>query len=232
MRVTSLLRLFRHLEGPQTVGRGPAFWITFAVVFVIACAYPLVSDGYTVGNTVYFFIWVFIALSLCLIWGYGGALSFGQTAFFGIAGYGYGILTINFGKEIDSPESKAFFAKFKAKFPNEPYVNQEAENSYLAVYLYKQMVERAKSTKREEIRKVIAQGDVCLDAPEGKVCIDPKSQHMSHTIYLAKVGADHSISFPKVWKDIKPYWLGEAGCDLTKKDPMAQYTPSNPPPKP
>ncbi len=40
---------------------------------------------------------MFIALSLCLIWGYGGALSFGQTAFFGIAGYGYGILTINFG---------------------------------------------------------------------------------------------------------------------------------------
>jgi branched-chain amino acid transport system permease protein len=40
---------------------------------------------------------VFIALSLCLIWGYGGSLSFGQTAFFGIAGYGYGVLTINFG---------------------------------------------------------------------------------------------------------------------------------------
>ena len=83
-----------------------------------------------------------------------------------------------------------------------------------------------------DIRKVIAVGDVCMDAPEGKVCIDPKSQHMSHTIYLAKVGADHSISFPKVWEDIKPYWLGDAGCDLTKKDPMAQYTPSNPPPKP
>lgn len=95
--MTSLLRLFRHLEGPQTVGRGRAFWAAFAAVVAMACAYPLFSDGYTVGNTVYFFIWVFIALSLCLIWGYGGALSFGQTAFFGIAGYGYGILTINFG---------------------------------------------------------------------------------------------------------------------------------------
>ncbi len=87
----------RRLEGPQTVGRGPAFWITFAIVFAIACAYPLFSDGYTVGNTVYFFVWVFIALSLCVIWGYGGSLSFGQTAFFGIAGYSYGILTLNFG---------------------------------------------------------------------------------------------------------------------------------------
>ena len=27
------------------------------------------------------------------------------------------------------------------KFPNEPYINQEAENSYLAVYLYKEMVD-------------------------------------------------------------------------------------------
>jgi ABC-type branched-subunit amino acid transport system permease subunit len=86
-----------RLEGPQTMGRGPLFWGGFVVVVLIACCYPLFSDGYTVGNTVYFFVWVFIALSLSLIWGYGGALSFGQTAFFGIAGYGYGILTINFG---------------------------------------------------------------------------------------------------------------------------------------
>ena len=140
-------------------------------------------------------------------------------------------VTTNYIEEVDTPESKAFLAKWHAKFPDEPYVNQEAENSYLAVYLYKQMVERAKSTDHDAIRKVIAEGDVCMDAPEGKVCIDPKSQHMSHTIYLARVGEDHSITFPKVWQDIRPYWLGEAGCDLTKSNPEAQYTPSNPPPK-
>jgi branched-chain amino acid transport system substrate-binding protein len=140
-------------------------------------------------------------------------------------------VTTNYIEEVDTPESKAFLAKWKAKFPDEPYVNQEAENSYLAVYLYKQMVERAKTTDHDAIRKVIAEGDVCMDAPEGRVCIDPKSQHMSHTIYLAKVGEDHSITFPKVWQDIKPYWLGEAGCDLTKSNPEAQYTPSNPPSK-
>ena len=139
-------------------------------------------------------------------------------------------VTTNYIEEVDSPSSKAFLAKWKAKFPNEPYVNQEAENSYLAVYLYKQMVERANgSTKRADLRKVIAAGDVCVDAPEGKVCIDPKSQHASHTIYLAKVDEKHAISFPKTWDNIQPYWLGKAGCDLTQKDPMAQYTPSHPP---
>ena len=94
-----VLRFLGQLEGPQTIGRGPGFWSLFVVVVAAAAAYPLFSDGYTVGNSVYFFTWVFMALGLSLIWGYGGALSFGQTAFFGIAGYGYGILTINFGSD-------------------------------------------------------------------------------------------------------------------------------------
>ncbi|WP_407521641.1 branched-chain amino acid ABC transporter permease [Methylobacterium oryzisoli] len=91
------MRALRRLEGPQTMGRGPAFWIAFAVVLAGAVAYPRFADGYTVGNTAYFFCWVFMALGLCLIWGYGGALSFGQTAFFGLSGYAYGVLTINLG---------------------------------------------------------------------------------------------------------------------------------------
>ncbi|KGB80831.1 urea ABC transporter substrate-binding protein [Rhodovulum sp. NI22] len=138
--------------------------------------------------------------------------------------------TVNYIEEVDTPESKAFVEKWHAKFPDEPYINQEAENSYAAVYLYKLMVERAKSTDLEAIRGVIAEGDICFDAPEGEMCIDPKSQHTSHTIYLAQVTEDHSIAFPKVWESIQPYWLGEAGCDLTMEDPSAQYTPSSPPP--
>ncbi len=139
-------------------------------------------------------------------------------------------VTTNYIEEIDTPESRAFVEKFRAKFPDEPYINQEAANSYIAMNLYKQMVERAGSTDHDAIRAVIAEGDVCFDGPSGNVCIDPKSQHMSHTIYLAHVGADHSIDFPQVWENIAPYWLGEAGCDLTQDDPSAQYTPSDPPP--
>jgi urea transport system permease protein len=90
---------FRRLEGPQTLGRGPLFWLGAAVVLAGAIGYPLVVDSYTVGNTVYFYNWAFMALGLCLIWGYGGALSFGQTAFFGIAGYAYGVITINTGAD-------------------------------------------------------------------------------------------------------------------------------------
>jgi ABC-type branched-subunit amino acid transport system permease subunit len=95
--MTHHLQFFRLLEGPQTLGRGPLFWGAAALALLTAVVYPLVADGYTVGNTVYFFTWTFMALGLCLIWGYGGTLSFGQTAFFGLSGYAYGVLTLNFG---------------------------------------------------------------------------------------------------------------------------------------
>lgn len=139
-------------------------------------------------------------------------------------------VTTNYIEEIDTPESKAFVEKFHAMFPDEPYINQEAANSYIAMYLYKQMVERAGTTDHDALRAELAKGDVCFDGPSGNVCLDPKSQHMSHTIFLAHVNEDHAIDFPKVWDGIKPYWLGDAGCDLTQNDPSAQYTPSSPPP--
>lgn len=89
---------FIHLlEGPQTLGKGSLFWGAATLTLIAAIAYPLFVDGYTVGNTVYFFTWTFMALGLSLIWGYGGNLSFGQTAFFGLSGYAYGVLTLNFG---------------------------------------------------------------------------------------------------------------------------------------
>jgi urea transport system permease protein len=89
--------MFKLLNGPQTLGKGRAFWISFGVVLALMLAYPLVADSYSVGNIAYMLLWVFMALGLSLIWGYGGILSFGQTFFFGIAGYGYGVLAINLG---------------------------------------------------------------------------------------------------------------------------------------
>ncbi len=96
-RRSILRRWLSRLEGPQTMGRGPVFWAIAALLLLAAIAYPTFSNPYAVGNSAYFLVWTFMAMGLGVIWGYAGALSFGQTAFFGVAGYGYGILTINFG---------------------------------------------------------------------------------------------------------------------------------------
>jgi ABC-type branched-subunit amino acid transport system permease subunit len=42
------------------------------------------------------FILALLALSMSFLWGYVGMLSFGQTAFFGLGGYAYAVLALNF----------------------------------------------------------------------------------------------------------------------------------------
>ena len=139
--------------------------------------------------------------------------------------------TANWFEEIDTPEAEAFKKRWRAKFPDEMYINDMGYNAYTALYMYKMLVEKAQSTKKADLRKVIATGEACIDAPEGKICIDPKSQHTSHHMRLIGVNPDHSVRVIKDFGLIKPYWLGEIGCDLTKNDPKTQYTPSNLPKK-
>lgn len=90
--VTSFRALF---EGPHTVGNSREFWAGFVVLVVLALAYPVLTNTYQIIVTTGYFIWVFLALSLSVIWGYGGIFSFGQTAFFGLGGYTFGVVGIN-----------------------------------------------------------------------------------------------------------------------------------------
>ena len=66
------------------------------IVFLILGSLPLFIDSYYLDNISYFMCWTFISLGLAVIWGMGGILSFGQTAFFGLAGYGFSVISINF----------------------------------------------------------------------------------------------------------------------------------------
>ena len=47
-----------------------------------------------------------LALGLCLLWGYCGVLSFGQVAYFGIAGYVYGIVAGNIAGQSLGPAGR------------------------------------------------------------------------------------------------------------------------------
>lgn len=135
--------------------------------------------------------------------------------------------TANWFEEIDTAPANDFKKRWHAKFPNEPYINDMGYNAYTTLYMYKMLVEKAKSTKLADIRKVIATGDACIEAAEGKICIDPKSQHVSHEMRLISVGEKHAVKVVKDFGTIQPYWLGKIGCDLTKKNDRKQYTPSD-----
>jgi len=83
------------LSGPHTIGESRAFWVGFVAVVLLAASYPMFVTAYGVISFTTFYIWVLLALSLCFVWGYAGIFSFGQTAFFGVGGYSFGVVGTN-----------------------------------------------------------------------------------------------------------------------------------------
>lgn len=85
------------LEGRNTIGNSTEFWLGFVVALAAAVVYPLTTSSFRVSNTAFLMTFVFLGLSLGIIWGYADIFSFGQVAFFGSAGYLFGIVSINIG---------------------------------------------------------------------------------------------------------------------------------------
>jgi len=83
------------LEGPNTLGNSRAFWAGFLAIVGFLLVYPMLRSTYYVSNTAYLLVSAFLGLSLCIVWGYTGIFSFGQVAFYGVAGYTFGVVSIN-----------------------------------------------------------------------------------------------------------------------------------------
>jgi branched-chain amino acid transport system permease protein len=95
-RRPGLLRALR-LDGPLTFFNGLAYWFVVALTIAALLVYPSVGSTFVISNLTSFYLNLPLALGLALLWGYAGILSFGQMAFFGMAGYAYGVLAINLG---------------------------------------------------------------------------------------------------------------------------------------
>jgi branched-chain amino acid transport system substrate-binding protein len=134
-------------------------------------------------------------------------------------------VTTNWVEEMDTPAVNAFKKRWRAKFPSELYISAMGYNTYNAVYMYKAIVEKAGSTKKADLRSIIASGGATIDAPAGKISIDPKSQHTTQQILLFAADAEHAVHEIEDFGLVEPYWLSEIGCDLTKADPKEQYFP-------
>jgi len=70
-------------------------WGWFLLATAILALLPLVTD--TLTPTV-LLIWALFALSLGMMWGYAGLLSFGHAAYFGLGAYTYAIAVVNIGE--------------------------------------------------------------------------------------------------------------------------------------
>ncbi len=83
------------MTGNPTFGIGRIRWGWFIVGSLILLLLPAFTGTHT---PTLLLIWALFALSLGLMWGFAGLLSFGHAAYFGLGAYTYAIASMNIGE--------------------------------------------------------------------------------------------------------------------------------------
>jgi branched-chain amino acid transport system permease protein len=82
-------------RGRRQLGLSSTDCLGAALALVPLLLVPYAFKPYAANALALFLIYGLLAMSLNLIWGYAGIISFGQTAFFGIGAYAYGVIALN-----------------------------------------------------------------------------------------------------------------------------------------
>ena len=126
----------------------------------------------------------------------------------------------NYFQSVDTPANKEFVKKFKAKFGKDRVTDDPIEAAYIAVYLWKQAVEKAKTVDIAKVRN--AAYGMTFDAPEGKVTVDTNN-HIYKTVRIGEILPTGQFKVvyatpkpvePQPWTPLiqTPF----SGCDWTK----------------
>ncbi|SCE82249.1 urea-binding protein [Micromonospora matsumotoense] len=106
----------------------------------------------------------------------------------------------NYYQTTPGAANQKFVAAYKAKYGADKPTSDPMEAAYVAVHLWKSMVEKAGTFEVEKVRT--ASGGITYDAPEGLVTVDGPTQHIAKTARIGKVGGDGLIT--EVWNSGKP----------------------------
>ena len=73
-------------------------WATAAIGVFLVFVLPAIAEVFVLFELTIFIVMSILALSLALVWGFGGILCFGQSTFFGIGAYTYAVAVVNIGE--------------------------------------------------------------------------------------------------------------------------------------
>jgi urea transport system substrate-binding protein len=113
----------------------------------------------------------------------------------------------NYFESLDTPTNKEFVKKFKDEYGQDRVTDDPIAAAYAQVYLWKLAVEKAKSTDVDKVREALHSG-IEFDAPEGKIKVDPKTQHVYKYFRLGKIRDDRQFDIvyeTPQWIEPNPY---------------------------
>jgi len=133
----------------------------------------------------------------------------------------------NYMEEIPTDRNEDFVDRYYEKYPDAPYLNEEAENNYFSTYLYKKAVEKAGTFDQAEVIATLEEG-MEIEAPEGDIKLQGDVHHMTHNMRVLRCDSEHNMSV-EMTKQLPEKFLSETvGTDLSEKDDgmTRQYKPA------
>ena len=106
----------------------------------------------------------------------------------------------NYFQSVDTPTNATFIKAFQGKYGTSRPTSDPMEAAYTSLYLYKNMVEKAKSFCVDAVNA--AADGVSFDAPEGKVTINGSNHHIAKTGLIGQINAKNQ--FDVVWRSEGP----------------------------
>lgn len=94
----------------------------------------------------------------------------------------------NYFQTVDTPANQKFVEAFKAKYGENRVTNDPMEAAYIAVYMWKQAVEKAGTADDLDKVRAAAYG-LTFDAPEGQVTMNA-NHHLSKVVRIGEIRDD------------------------------------------
>jgi urea transport system substrate-binding protein len=124
------------------------------------------------------------------------------------------LVCYNYFQDLKNKTNEAFVAAFHKRFGADyPNVTELAMGTYQGFQLWAEGVKKAKSVDRLKVIEALESG-ISIDAPSGKVSIDPPTHHCVLDVHIAEV-KDKKLNVLEDFSQQKPSDTG-AVCDLIK----------------
>jgi branched-chain amino acid transport system substrate-binding protein len=141
---------------------------------------------------------------------------------------------VNYMEEVPTDSNTSdggFVDRYFEKYPDAPYLNEEAETNYFSTYMYKEAVEQAGTLEQPEVIEALESGislgtERAPEAPEGETIeLDGATHHVDHHMWVLRADEEHGIEAVENRKIPEQFLTETVGCDLREEAEQTQYTP-------
>jgi urea transport system substrate-binding protein len=122
------------------------------------------------------------------------------------------VVSPEYVSSISNPQNQALKANWEKQYKTKEPIIGVAIDVWNAAWLWAEAVKRASSTDSQKVIAALESG-ISLNAPNGKITLDPRSHHLRQNIFIARGNEHRDFDIIETYEGVSPAFE-EKVCDL------------------